>query len=308
MAYELEKVLRAANPGASIAVPAGTYAVNLVIDKPISLVAMGKVVLDGAGRGPVVRIATAAGLVRLAGFLIAGGDSPEGGGGVSVHQGQVELLECTLRYNKSPLYGGGGLLVTNDARVTATRCRFEGNTARQGGAILVDELGALTLNDSTVAQNAAVLGGGVKVREGAKVELLGCTIADNKVVGDDAAGAALHLGGSSTRTPTVKVSHCILSERTEGPACVANQKTFPGALTLERNLLPPWCAALGGDNRFEGAKFTMQGTEPYQLQVGSPALGAAREDFFAKGAKDLVGKPRHAGTTPPALGAFALSR
>jgi hypothetical protein len=307
VAFDLAKALREAQPGAAVTVPAGTWQVNLVIDKPVSLVAMGKVVLDGGGRGAVVRIAAPGGTVRLAGFLIAGGESIEGGGGVGVHAGEVELLECTFRYNKAPVNGGGALLVTGQSRVTASRCRFEGNTGRQGGAILVDELGSLTLADSTVVQNAAVLGGGLKVREGAAAEVTGCTFADNKVVGDGAAGSAVHLAGSSTRAPRATFSHCIVSEPAEGPSCLFNTSPFPGALTLERNLLPPWCQALGGDNRFGLAKFAMKGAEPYQPLADSPALGAAREGFFPKGAKDLAGRPRLAGKTPPTVGAFAIT-
>jgi len=308
MAFDLAKAVRDAAPNASIPVPAGTYPATLVIEKPLSLVAMGRVVLDAGGRASVARIATKDGLVRLAGFIIAGGDSPEGGGGVAVLAGAAELLECTFRYNKAPVNGGGGLWATGNSQVTVTRCRFEGNTGRQGGAILVDEVASLKLSDSTVIQNAAVLGGGLKVREGATATIHGCTIADNKVVGDAAMGSALHLSGSTTRTPTVSLSHCIVSERAEGPACLFNGSPHPGKLTLTRNLLPPWCKALGGDNLFAEAKFTLQGTEPYQLQPDSPALGAAAEDGFPKGAKDLSGRARHSATAKPALGAFSLVR
>ncbi len=307
MAFDLAGALRSAAPGALVAVPAGTWPANLLIEKSVTLVAMGTVALDGRSHGAVVRVVAPGGTVKLAGFLLAGGDSPQGAG-VEVQAGQVELLECTFRHNHAPLNGGGALYVGGDAQVTATRCRFEGNTGRQGGAILVDGLGQLTLADSTVVQNAAVLGGGLRVREGAQVQVTGCTLADNKVVGEGASGGALHVGGSSTRAPKVTVSHCIISERAEGAPCLGRTAASPGQLVLERDLLPAWCAGEGGDNRFGAPGYALLGSEPYQLKGGSPALGAGRPDFFPPGAKDLTGRPRVVGTAAPTLGALVAPR
>ncbi len=296
---ELQAALAAAAPGDTLRVPAGRYSVNLFIDRPVTLLAVGQVVLDGAQRGSVVRVDAAAGPVRLVGLTLVGGTADEAGGGLHVADGQVDLEDCTLRFNKAPQYGGGGLFV-GGGQVTATRCRIEANTGRQGGGVLVDGTGALVLRDSTVIQNAAVDGGGLRVKEGASATLVGCTVADNKVLGEAARGGAVSLAGSSTRRPSLELRHSVVSERQPGPACVFNASPFPGALSLVNNVLPPWCAALGGDNRFAAAGFTGAGAEPYLLSDDSPArgLGVAGE----LGAKDVRGAPRD---TPPSLGAFA---
>ena len=299
---DLAQAVRDAKPNDTLKVPPGRYTVNLELTRPITLVAMGQVVLDGLHAGSVVRITTD-GLVRLSGFTLVGGNAPDAGGAVSLLQGTLELQDCTLRFNKAPLYGGGGLYV-RDGKAKATRCRFEANTGRQGGAILVDALGELRLEDSTVIQNAAVEGGGLRVKEGANLEVLGCTIADNKVVGESASGGALHAAGTMTRAPTVKITNSIIAERAEGAPCIFNASQHPANLTVSNSLLPEWCIALGGDNFFGSPGFAMSGTEPYLLTQSSPAVGAADVAAFSDGSKDVAGRARVKSGSAD-LGAFA---
>ena len=300
---DLAQAVRDAKPNDTLKVPAGRYSVNLELTRPITIIAMGQVVLDGLHSGSVVRI-TAEGLVRLSGFTLVGGNAPDAGGAVCLLEGTLELLDCTLRFNKAPLYGGGGLYV-RDGKAKAMRCRFEANTGRQGGAILVDALGELRLEDSTVIQNAAVEGGGIKVKEGARLEVLGCTVADNKVVGDAASGGAVHASGTTTRTPTVTISNSIVSERAEGLPCIFNAGKHPARLTVTNSLLPEWCKALGGNNLFEPAGFVMSGSEPYLLTQRSPAVGAGDAAAFGEGSKDVAGRPRVKSGNAD-LGAFAF--
>jgi hypothetical protein len=300
---DLAHAVRNAKPNETLKVPAGRYTVNLELTKPITLLAMGQVVLDGLHSGSVVRISTD-GLVRLSGLTLVGGTATEGGGAVCLLEGTLELLDCTLRFNKAPNYGGGGLYV-RDGKAKASRCRFEANTGRQGGAILVDGVGELRLEDSTVIQNAAVEGGGIKVKEGAKLEVFGCTLADNKVVGDGSMGGALHAAATTTRAPTVSIANSIISERSEGPSCVFNSPKLPATLTVTRSLLPVWCKGLGGDNMFAEAGFAMSGTEPYLLTEKSAAVGAADPSAFSETSKDVAGRARvRKGSAD--LGAFAF--
>jgi hypothetical protein len=300
---DLVQAVRDAKPGETVKVPAGRYTVNLELTRPVTLIAMGQVVLDGVHAGSVVRVSSPG--VRLSGFTIVGGSAPEAGGGIALIEGELELIDCTVRFNKAPSYGGGGLFV-HDGKALVTRCRFEANTGRQGGAILVDSIGVLQLEDSTVIQNAAVEGGGIAVRDGAKVEISGCTIADNKVVGEKATGGALRLAGTSTRAPVVTVRTSIISERSEGLPCVANFEKHPASLSISASLLPPWCKALGGEgNRFLDPAFVMSGTEPYLLSETSPAVGAASASSYPAGAKDVAGRARVRGVAAD-LGAFAF--
>lgn len=81
--FDLVAAVAFAVPGATVRVPEGTYRVNLAIDRPLSLVAEGEVVLDGGGRGTVVTVTVPDVTVR--GFRIQGsGGQLEEGAGVKV--------------------------------------------------------------------------------------------------------------------------------------------------------------------------------------------------------------------------------
>lgn len=302
MPFDLAQAIRDAAPGAVVNVPPGAYAANLLIDKPLRLIGMGKVVLDGQKHGSVLRVRTG-GVVKLAGLMLVGGRTGLAGGGVALEAGELEMLSCTLRFNEAPAWGGGGLCVRGSAKARVTQCRFEGNLGRQGAGVLVDEAGQAVLRDCLVAQNAAFEGGGVCAKEGAAVELFGCTLADNKVLGDAPRGGAVALGGTMTRAPKVTLSHCIVAERTRGASLVANVEAWPGSLALTHNLFPEWCQALGGDNRFGEPLFVGEGSEPYFLTRESPAVGAAQPQAYSAEDRDVLGRARG---QPGDLGAFAF--
>lgn len=298
MSFSLQQAVAEVKPGGVVTVPPGTYAVNLLIDKPLSLVGLGEVILDGQRSGSVLRVNTP-GLVKLGGLMIVGGRTNTMGGGVCLEGGELELVQCTLRFNEAPVHGGGGLGIrAGHARVTA--CRFEANTGRQGAAVLVDGEGKLTMRDSLLAQNAGFDGGGLRVKESGSATLLGCTLADNKVLGEHPTGSAISLSGSTTRTPSLTLTQCLVAERSQGPECLHNFAGAPGTLTLKKNLLPPWCSAFGGDNRFGPPGFVGSGTEPYLLTPQSEAVGAGELEVYGPGAKDLLGRPRSSGD----VGAF----
>jgi hypothetical protein len=301
---DLAVALRDAKPNDTIQIPAGRYTGTLDITKPVTLLARGQVVLDAKHAGPCVRINTD-GLVRISGCTLVGGAANEAGGAIALEKGRLELTDSVVRFNKAPAYGGGGLFVGGGSALVS-RCRFEANTGRQGGAILVDMEGELRLEHSTIIQNAAVEGGGLRVKEGAKVDVFACTIADNKVVGDTANGGALHVSGTTTRAPTVTLSHCIVSERKAGPAIIFNWPKHPGALTVTKCLLPEWSKGLGTDCLFAAAGFSMEGVEPYVLAETSPAVGRGDASAFAAGSKDVTGKPCVKGGRAD-LGAFVFT-
>ncbi|MCA2980195.1 MAG: hypothetical protein INH41_28755 [Myxococcaceae bacterium] len=301
---DLAQALSDAKPNDTVQVPAGRYCGTFTIDKPLTLLARGQVVLDAQHAGPVLTIATE-GLVRVSGCTLVGGAAREAGGGVALLKGRLELSDSVVRFNKAPAYGGGGLFVAGSAQALVTRCRFEANTGRQGGAILVDDEGGLRLEHSALLQNAATDGGGLRVKEGARADVFACTLADNKVVGEPAVGSAVSLGGSTTRAPTVTLSHCVISERAAGPALLHNGPKCPGTLVVTRSLLPEWANGLGTDCVFGPAGFTLSGTEPYQVGEASPAVGAGDVSAFEAGAKDVLGRPRLRGGKVD-LGAFAF--
>lgn len=305
MAFDLVKAVRAAPAGATLQVPAGTYAVNLEVSKSLTLIAAGAVIINGQKKDSCLRIVGNTTDAKVVGFTFLEG-AAECGGGVFQPEGKLMLQGCRFERNAAPMYGGGGLYTTGQQCVLVA-CRFLGNTGRQGGAVLVDDLAAFSMRDCVIVQNVATEGGALRVREGAKVDLLGCTLADNKVVGDKAQGAAVYAGGTMTRRPEVSLVNCIITERVKGPALIHNQGPHLAVITVRRCLLSESARGLPGENAFAAdVRFSGNEREPYALHFKSPAVGAADAKAYGDGAKDILGWDRvHDGKAE--AGAFAVN-
>lgn len=65
---EINRLLRAAPDGATVRVPAGIYREHLRIDRPVTLIAEGEVVIDGGGQGDIVEITAPD--VTFRGFIV----------------------------------------------------------------------------------------------------------------------------------------------------------------------------------------------------------------------------------------------
>lgn len=90
--FDLVAAVAFADPGATVRVPEGIYRVNLAIDRPLTLIAEGEVVLDGGGRGTVVTVTAPDVTVR--GFRIQGsGGQLDEGAGVQVLADHVTVEE-----------------------------------------------------------------------------------------------------------------------------------------------------------------------------------------------------------------------
>lgn len=91
-ARSAQALIDAAEPGSTVALPAGTYHERLLIDKPLTVVADGEVLIHGGGRGSVITITASD--VTLRGVRVAGsGGQGEDGAGVKVVEADRVLLE-----------------------------------------------------------------------------------------------------------------------------------------------------------------------------------------------------------------------
>jgi nitrous oxidase accessory protein len=113
--FDLAAAVRDASPGSVLRVPSGTYLLNLVIDKPISLLADGHVMVDGGGQGQVIRIEADDVLVRGLHVMNSGGQVQEGAGILVL--GDNARLEQNLidhSYTGIAIHGASGATIVNN--------------------------------------------------------------------------------------------------------------------------------------------------------------------------------------------------
>jgi nitrous oxidase accessory protein len=116
-ASPLQALVDAAAPGQRIEVPAGEYAGDLIIDKPLTLVGRGRPRLAGSGTGSVVRVR--ADDVTLEGFEIdglGGGDLGRDASGVHVAAERTTVRDCRIVNSLFGIY----LYEAHGARVERT--------------------------------------------------------------------------------------------------------------------------------------------------------------------------------------------
>ncbi|HSP94841.1 MAG TPA: nitrous oxide reductase family maturation protein NosD [Thermoanaerobaculia bacterium] len=146
----LQARMDAAAPGSVVEVGPGSYAGDLVLDKPLHLVGRGRPRLEGSGGGSVVRI-RADGVV-IEGFDIdgrGGGDLGRDSSGVHVAARRVTVRDCRITRSLFGVY----LREANGAVVE--RCRIEGipgkDPGEKGSGIHVWNTEGFTLSGNEIA-------------------------------------------------------------------------------------------------------------------------------------------------------------
>lgn len=266
MGFDLSSAIAKAAAGATIEVPAGTWAGGLVVTRALTLRAAGAVIFDGQGAGPVLRISAQA-EVTLEGFSFRNAVTLAGAA-VFHEAGRLTLRDCSFRGCVASGHGGGAVYSRGE-RLHVARCRFEGNEGRQGGAVLLDQLVEATLEDSLFTANRARRGAALQVKEGARAHLSFCTVAGNVSLGPPPRGASLAVAPTLTRAPSLSLADSVWSEPLGG--------TEPGNLALisaVRCVLPD-AAPLSGANEVRAAIFVGEGREPWRLAADSPGTSLA---------------------------------
>jgi nitrous oxidase accessory protein len=92
--FDLSGAIAAAESGAEIRIPAGTYAGPIVIDKPLTLIGDGEVIIDGGGGGDVMTIEAAD--VTIRGLLLrnTGKSLDKENAGITGTWPRASILDC----------------------------------------------------------------------------------------------------------------------------------------------------------------------------------------------------------------------
>ncbi len=129
-ASPLQSLVDAAEPGARLVVPAGVYAGDLYLDKPMTLAGIGRPTFMGSGRGSVVRVRAAG--VTIEGIDIDGrsmGDLGRDTAGIHVAAPRVTIRAVHVRGALFGIY----LLAADDATIEWTT--IDGIPGRDPGEV-----------------------------------------------------------------------------------------------------------------------------------------------------------------------------
>lgn len=194
----VQDLIDAASPGATVMIPAGTYNETLLINKTLTLRGASSattILRPGAPEQRVIKV-TAGNKLRLENLTVSGGNpttpGDNGGGGVYLENGGLELVSCVISGNTAS-YGGGVFQQGASGSVTATDSLIQGNTATvHGGGLYVE--GSATLTNTTLDGNiAAFHGGGLHVDKG-NAALNGGIVSNNRANGGNGGGVNLNNG------------------------------------------------------------------------------------------------------------------
>lgn len=218
----LAAAIAASAPGESIAVAAGTYSENLVIDKTVVLLGgfsddftrrnpgeLSSIIEPEDDTVPIIYVNgvfgdTAQVAPTIDGFTLTGATAADHGG--AVHAGSSNL---TLRHNtvveNAASFLGGGIYILNGAPLLIEN-RIQGNTvndegASGGGVMLENTLATLIGNliEENEAPGNATAGGGIEITGGAPVILTDNVVRNNRVGGAGlaAAGGGINVDGGA---------------------------------------------------------------------------------------------------------------
>ncbi len=148
-----------ASSGDSITVAAATYTEKLTIGFNLKILGADatSTIIDGGGKGRVVKISGRHSHVTLSKLTISKGHSGGGNGGGISNNGTLTISDSTISGNYAA--NGGG--VYNAGTLTINNSTISGNSCKQGGGGINNAGKILTINNSTLSGNGAIRGGGI---------------------------------------------------------------------------------------------------------------------------------------------------
>jgi hypothetical protein len=197
----IQSMIDNAPDGGTVNIPSGTYTESLTVNKTLTLTgASSATTIIQAVTGQRVITVTAGHNLRLENLTVTGGRAGSGGGGgVSVDNGSLIIVNCVIADNWASY--GGGVFQGNAGRADVIGSRIERNHAdNHGGGLYVN--GDTALTDTLVLTNTATWdGGGLTVWTG-RTDVRGGILAGNQA-GRNGGGINLNNGVSVSGTQLI---------------------------------------------------------------------------------------------------------
>ncbi len=275
-----------ADPGSTITIPAGTYALDgfydLTVGDTALYFAQSMTLIGDANGGTAIEIADSVPVdaMRRLGFAAQFQGYPQAPTLVfqdlSFRGGRANNVDGILP--SSDDYGGAFLIQGGD--VTFDRVRIENNSAFQGGGgVTVSGASTLVLRDSTLTGNTAVQGAAINA-QGAAVTVTGSTITDNASVGTGLAivtNVAFDDGSATMTIDNSTVSHNSVQDPIaggDGSAGVQNAaiNNAGATATANMNITHSTIAANASVRDVAGAGIRAVAVSSQSFGIGTTAL------------------------------------
>ncbi len=167
--------------------------------------------IDGSGLGAgIFTFPSSTKTIRVSGLALKNGSSAGMGGGMSIQNSNVTVLDCAFEGCEAAVSGGG--LAVSDASPSIVRCAFVGNTAAGDGGGLFLSSSSAVVDSCVFYGNGAIAGsgGGVAAASSAP-ELRNCTISYN-YSSAGGHGGNVYVGNGSDPS----LARCIVSHSSAG--------------------------------------------------------------------------------------------
>ncbi len=262
---------------------------------------------------------SAAGVCHVEDCWIYGNSASNGGGGIRVRNGELEVHNTTIASNYSAsanyaagglsCYGGrtvhlfdclisdnysqnkGGALTWYYGRVELDRCRIIGNYGQGGGGgFYLYEVTNVSLRNTLVANNSTWggnSGGGLYWRgvSASQISIENCTVVSNSA-GSGSGGGILfsNLGTGSVVNSIIYFN--------KGGASISNWYNIVPSCTFSNSCTAPIGTLSGADNMDTNPELVDWAGGNYRLLPDSPCLNAGLNAAWMEGARDLDGYTR----------------
>lgn len=180
----IQAAIDASASGDTICVAAGTYAENLEIDHPITLLSESgdsATILDGGLSGSVVSVRNTSS-VKIEGFTLRNGLAASCGGGLYAYRSpNVEIGDSTITSNEANRGGGLCFVDASDGAKLVGSMIEENSSDDDAGGILVQASKNVVISENVIRNNYAFDSAGGIYLDGATDVLL----VDNSVTGNE---------------------------------------------------------------------------------------------------------------------------
>ncbi|MES2439847.1 MAG: right-handed parallel beta-helix repeat-containing protein [Verrucomicrobiota bacterium] len=166
--------------GATIPLTSGSLTISDLVASIDASQLTSKITISGSGLSRLFSIAGASDITLRNLALRDGRSTNQGGGGILLAEGSLQMFDCVVS-NCFATYNGGGINLALGVTATFDRCLIVGNTSTNlgfGGGFFIGGSSATTMRNCVLSGNSNPFGGGIAMANTSPT-IVNCTIQGN---------------------------------------------------------------------------------------------------------------------------------